>query len=75
MVVLRMIDDRFVLVADGDLRKAQRPKKKNVRHLQAEGGVAESVARKVQEGRPVTDQELREALQAGSRGGEREASA
>lgn len=66
MVVLGAIDERFVLVADGELRKAQRPKKKNVRHLQPEGGIVEAVARKVQEGRPVTDQELRDALRSGA---------
>jgi hypothetical protein len=35
MVVLRVLDDRFVEVTDGSLRPRQRPKRKNVRHLEA----------------------------------------
>ena len=34
-VVLRQIDDRFVLVSDGERHPVGRPKRKNVRHLQA----------------------------------------
>lgn len=62
MVVLKVLDERFVLVADGDLRKAQHPKKKSVRHLRPHGPVSERIARKAEGGKPVTDQELRDAL-------------
>ena len=30
-----MVDERFVLIADGDTRKAEHPKKKQVKHLRA----------------------------------------
>jgi large subunit ribosomal protein L14e len=33
MVVVGVVDARHVLVADGDLRKTTRPKRKNIRHL------------------------------------------
>lgn len=62
MVVLKKLDERFVLVADGGLRKAHKPKKKNVRHLRAQGRIDEKVSRKMELRRPVTDQDLREAL-------------
>ncbi len=60
-IVLKVLNERLVLVADGDLRKVNKPKKKNVRHLQA-GDVSEKVAKKVVAAMTVTDQDLREAL-------------
>jgi len=69
MIVLKVVDDRYVLVVDGELRRLQHPKRKNRRHLQPQGAVAHEVARKVAEGRPVTDAEVREALQRLAEGG------
>lgn len=69
LIVLKVLDDRYVLVADGDLRKAERPKRKNVRHLQVSGPVVESVARKAAEGRRITDAELRRILESLGPGG------
>lgn len=33
-IVIKEVDERFVLVADGDKRKFDKPKKKNVLHLE-----------------------------------------
>jgi len=33
-VVVGILDSRYVTVADGELRKVENPKKKNIRHLQ-----------------------------------------
>lgn len=33
-VIIKVINDRFVLLADGELRKTDNPKMKNVKHLQ-----------------------------------------
>ncbi|MEI6132005.1 MAG: RNA-binding protein [Bacillota bacterium] len=33
-VVIKVIDDKYVLIADGELRKAEKPKKKKNIHLQ-----------------------------------------
>lgn len=32
-VVINVIDDRYVLLVDGDMRKLDRPKKKKIKHL------------------------------------------
>lgn len=61
-IVLKVLDGRSVLVADGVLRKSARPKMKNVRHLSDRGGLDKKVARKLAAGMTVTDQDLREAL-------------
>jgi len=36
-LVVGILDQEYVLLADGDLRKAERPKKKKVKHLSATG--------------------------------------
>ena len=52
-VVTQVLDDRFVLIADGRKRKLSRPKKKNILHLQATGMKIDSV---------TTDRKLRDFL-------------
>jgi len=32
-IVIRVINERYLSISDGDLRKIERPKKKNIRHL------------------------------------------
>lgn len=52
-VVTQVLDDRFVLIADGKSRRLSRPKKKNILHLQATGRKIDSV---------TTDRKLRDFL-------------
>lgn len=55
MLVVGVCDGRHVLVADGGLRRASRPKRKNVRHL----AVADGFHPGLRMGHPVGDAELR----------------
>jgi ribosomal protein L14E/L6E/L27E len=32
-IVIRVINERYLSISDGDLRKIDKPKKKNIRHL------------------------------------------
>lgn len=61
-VIVGIIDDRFVLIADGDKRKFDRPKKKNVLHLEFTDFVSNEVARSLQETGRVTNGKIRFAL-------------
>lgn len=61
-LVVGMVGGRFVLVADGDLRPAGSPKKKNVRHLQATRRVHAGLASRLAAGEAVSDAEVRSAL-------------
>ena len=56
----------FLLLADGKRRKFDRPKRKNPRHVCPVdcAGFDHPVLRKLQEGTPVTNRELRQALAA-----------
>lgn len=46
-VIIKIIDDRYVLLADGDKRKYDRPKRKNINHL---------------EGTPIISKEVTDSL-------------
>jgi ribosomal protein L14E/L6E/L27E len=62
-VILEVLDERTVVVADGDLRKVDNPKRKNVRHLLIHQGVVAPVREKLLAGGAPTDEEIRRALE------------
>ena len=58
-LVVAEVDDDFVMVANGALRKLDRLKKKRRRHLKPTGQVVEALARRLSDGGAVEDHELR----------------
>ncbi|MGI6559290.1 MAG: RNA-binding protein [Limnochordia bacterium] len=54
--------DGTALVADGQGRGMDRPKRKNVKHLVVHQLIAEEIAAKLAEAGTVSDEEIREAL-------------
>ncbi|WP_134704790.1 KOW domain-containing RNA-binding protein [Ammoniphilus sp. YIM 78166] len=60
--IIKQLDDRFVLVADGDKRKFDRPKKKNVLHLTFMDYVSQEVRQSLLDTGRVTNSKLRYAL-------------
>lgn len=63
-LVVQVLDQQFVAVADGQTRLAVRPKKKNVRHLEFLPYVHEPLAMRLARKERVTESELRAALAA-----------
>jgi ribosomal protein L14E/L6E/L27E len=61
-VVVRVIDDLYVEICDGDLRKVEKPKKKKIKHLNITGKIAEGLAEKLKNGDRITNAEIRKAL-------------
>lgn len=57
-LVITALDEDYVMVADGDLRKIERPKKKKRKHLQATKERMECMP----VGWPPKDHEIRRAL-------------
>ena len=57
------IDDDYVLIADGDRRKSEKPKKKNVKHLQPFHKVDAVIAERIAAGAPIENHELRKELE------------
>ncbi|MFZ7104433.1 MAG: RNA-binding protein [Peptococcaceae bacterium] len=56
-------DAEFVYVVDGEKRRIQNPKKKNIRHLWYTDRVAGELTDKLDNGLKVTNADIREALE------------
>ena len=64
--IVLSVEDNYVYMANGELRKVDQPNKKKLRHLQGTDEVSEFVANKIAQGLKVTNSEVRKALaQAG----------
>lgn len=63
-VVVGIIDDDYVLIADGDFRKISSPKKKKVKHLVFHDKAAEEIQKCLNENKKITDSDLRKNLQS-----------
>ncbi len=63
-LIVSIVDDEYVLVADGDLRKCHSPKKKKLKHLYLRPETAEEIAVKLEAGEQVPDADIRKALKA-----------
>ncbi len=61
-IIIRLLDDRYVMLADGGRKKFDRPKKKNVQHLQLLNYISPEVQTSLQETGRVTNGKLRFAL-------------
>ena len=61
--VLSVLDERYVLLCDGDTRKLAKPKKKQVKHLRALPLTIQVEGRGASGG-PLADSDIRKALQA-----------
>ena len=61
-VILEVQDDQHVLIADGELRKVDKPKRKKLKHLWIRPYVAESVRECLKEQKLLMDSDLRKAL-------------
>jgi large subunit ribosomal protein L14e len=61
-VIVEVLDDRYVKIADGDRRSYDQAKRKNLLHLQLLNEVSPEVAESLRETGRVTNGKLRHAL-------------
>lgn len=61
-IIIGLQEERFALIADGDKRKFDHPKKKNLLHLQLQDEISEVVVNSLNETGRVTNGKLRYAL-------------
>ncbi|SHJ95953.1 hypothetical protein SAMN02745975_03315 [Geosporobacter subterraneus DSM 17957] len=62
-IVIDVVDEQYVLVADGDLRKLDHPKKKKIRHLAKYNIICEEVKNRLNSGEKITNLLLRRELE------------
>ena len=61
--MVSVLDDDYVLIADGDRRKSESPKKKKVKHLQPYNRINDTVAEKIAQGIELENIELQRELE------------
>jgi ribosomal protein L14E/L6E/L27E len=63
-VVLCIIDDKYVYISDGDIRKLEKPKKKKLKHLKKLDYVAENIKGKLESCDKPSNNEIRKLLKS-----------
>ncbi|MDP2871951.1 MAG: KOW domain-containing RNA-binding protein [Bacillota bacterium] len=63
-LVLTLCGDGFALVVDGQRRRVDRPKRKNLRHLRPLAAAAADLAERTAAGQAVSDEQVRASLDA-----------
>lgn len=61
-IIIEIVDSRFVMIADGDKRKFDQPKKKNIHHISLQDHISSEVVNSMLESGRVTNGKLRFAL-------------
>ena len=62
-VVLEILNDRYVSIVDGDKRKYDNPKKKNIKHIRSTGNISKEVIKSLMEDNRVSNAKLRYVVQ------------
>ncbi|GLC29793.1 KOW domain-containing RNA-binding protein [Clostridium omnivorum] len=63
-IIVDTINENYVLIADGDLRKVEKPKKKKIKHLSISNKVIDSLKELILAGEKVSNSVIREFLQS-----------
>lgn len=62
-VILDIVDDSFVLIADGDLRKLDSPKKKKIKHLIVYNTILKEFINMLKSNKKINDATVRKLLE------------
>ena len=69
-IVVGILNDEYVYISDGELRKIEKPKKKKVRHLDFTETVAEEIRDIILSNNLVTNSKIKIFLQSAENGKE-----
>ena len=62
LLVVGIIDENYVEVADGNLRKINNPKKKKIKHLKITETVMENIKKRMNDKNKLSDAEIKKVL-------------
>ncbi len=57
-IVTEILDDSYVMIADGDIRRLKKPKKKKIKHLKATGEKSDKIREKLLDSKTIYDAEI-----------------
>jgi len=61
-VIVKLIDELYVMICDGDLRKIEKPKKKKIKHLEITDEIAVPLQEKLEKKMNVSNADIRKVL-------------
>lgn len=61
-IVMCIIDNEYVYISDGDLRKVENPKKKKTKHIRKLNYISEDIKNKLQRNEKVTNREVKKFI-------------
>ncbi|SHF08789.1 hypothetical protein SAMN02746089_01283 [Caldanaerobius fijiensis DSM 17918] len=61
--IVLAVDGGYAFIADGELRKVDKPKKKNIKHLLKTNECDEFIRDKILSGKKISNADLRKALE------------
>ncbi|MDU1414758.1 MAG: KOW domain-containing RNA-binding protein [Clostridium sp.] len=62
-IIVSIIDEKYVYISDGDLRKIEKPKKKKIKHLVFTNIVAENIRIDILSNEKISNSKIRKFLQ------------
>ncbi|MEA4846218.1 MAG: KOW domain-containing RNA-binding protein [Clostridiaceae bacterium] len=63
-IVLCIIDEKYVYISDGDIRKVEKPKRKKIKHLRKLNHIAENIRNKLEACEKLSNSEIRKLLKS-----------
>lgn len=63
-LIVSELDDEYVYISDGDIRKIENPKKKKLKHLNIEDKTCEDIRNLLLAGHRVSNTQIRKFLQS-----------
>ncbi len=61
-IITSILDEEYVLISDGDLRKIEKPKKKKIKHIKTCGIIIDSLNKKLENSEKITNAEIRKVM-------------
>ncbi len=62
-IVLEIVDEEYVLVVDGDIRRIEKPKKKKIKHLYEYDKISDVVCEKKADDKKLTNLMIRKEIE------------
>jgi len=63
-IVVKILDENYVLISDGDLRKIEKPKKKKIKHIESCGIIIDSIKENLENNNRVINADIRKLIEA-----------
>lgn len=62
-IVLQVVDEQFLLLVDGDLRKVEKPKLKKIKHVQKTNHISQFVVDRLDRQEKITNTMVRKEIE------------